>query len=166
MKTQIDQRHIVKFFVVSALCMVLGSIHGTLQVFPPIKQWLNLIGTPLTYPGRLIDPLAHAHLTVIGGLFIFAMGAMYMLTSLALNKEIYSKKLVDQSFWWTTIGMFFTYSTFMFFGVVEGFQMIENPAEVSNIHDYFPPIISLAGTTLSIGFIMFFTNIILSLRRS
>lgn len=161
-----ELKYLIKFYVISALCMVLGAVHGTLQVMPPFRHWLHLIGTPNDYPGRYIDPLAHAHLCVIGGVFIFAMGAIYHLIIDIKGRDIFSRRMVEHSFWWTTLGMFATYSTFMFFGIVEGYLLLNDPGAIPAIHVAFGPAISLSGIALSIGFLVFFLNVAGSLRRA
>ena len=62
-----DNQHLVKFTVASAFCFFVGTVHGVLQVIRPIRAWLDSIGSPYGGPGHMIDPLAHAHINVVGG---------------------------------------------------------------------------------------------------
>jgi len=72
--THAGDRYLVKFLMVSGLCFFIGTVHGVLQVTRPVRAWLDSIGSPYGGPGHLIDPLAHAHINVIGGVVIFIMG--------------------------------------------------------------------------------------------
>jgi cytochrome c oxidase cbb3-type subunit 1 len=146
--------------------MFLGALHGSIQVISPVRNWLEDIGSPLTGPGRMIDPLAHAHLTVIGGVIIFAVGAIYYLISRHSEHEIYSKAMLEHSYWWITLGMFGTYGSFMFFGIAEGNFLHTQPDKVEAIHAYYGPVLSIAGSVMSIGFLIFFINIVLTVKRN
>ena len=165
MQQRPDFDRLIKFFITSAACMLLGAVHGSLQVYSPIRQWLSAIGSPMNSPGRLIDPLAHAHLTVIGGIIIFTMGAMYYLLSRITGNTIYSRAMVEHSYWWTTLGMFATYGGFMFFGIVEGRMLLARQEGIEQVHMYYGPFLTTAGTVMSIGFLIFFMNLILTLRK-
>ncbi|OGT21720.1 MAG: hypothetical protein A2V90_04100 [Gammaproteobacteria bacterium RBG_16_57_12] len=157
-------KSLIKFYLTSAACMFLGAVHGSLQVVTPIREWLSAIGSPLTGPGRMIDPLAHAHLTVIGGVIIFAMGAIYYLGAHISGHAIYSRKMLEHSFWWTTLGMFGTYGSFMFFGITEGHLLLTQPEQIEAVHVYYGPTLSVAGTAMSTGFLIFFINLVLTVR--
>jgi len=69
--------HLIKFLLVSTISFFVGAMHGLLQVIPSVRTWLDSIGSPYGGPGHMIDPLAHAHINLIGGLVILAMGTMY-----------------------------------------------------------------------------------------
>ena len=163
MQHQAEYKYLIKFYITSAVCMFLGAVHGSLQVVTPIRHWLIDIGSPLSGPGRMIDPLAHAHLTVIGGVFIFAMGAMYYLVSHTTGHAIYSRKMLTHSYWWTTLGMFGTYGSFMFFGIVEGQMLLAEQHDMADaLHAYYGPVLSVVGTIMSIGFLTFLINLLLT----
>ena len=66
-------RHLLKFLLLSAFSFFVGTIHGMLQVMPPIRAWLDSIGSPYGGPGHMIDPLAHAHMNLVGGVVLLAM---------------------------------------------------------------------------------------------
>jgi hypothetical protein len=52
-------RHLLKFLLLSAFSFFVGTIHGMLQVMPPIRAWLDSIGSPYGGPGRPVSPCAH-----------------------------------------------------------------------------------------------------------
>lgn len=150
---------LVKFLVTSAACLCLGTIHGVLQITEPIRSWLASIGTPLTNPGHLIDPLAHAHINIVGGLVIFMMGVMYYVLPRMSGKAIYSERLVEHTYWWTTLGVASFYSTLMTFGIWEGLLMHTDPVAQASLHRFYGPVVSVAATILAAGFAIFFYNV-------
>jgi len=170
MNTQpIDNRHLLKFIATSAFCFFVGTVHGVLQVIHPIRAWLDSIGSPYGGPGHMIDPLAHAHINVVGGVVIFIMGVSYYVIPKIANISIYSKKLINHTYWWTTIGIAGFYTTLLTFGILEGRAMLSNPNNddaVQAIHQYYGPTISTVATIMGIGFWVYFANIYLTIRKS
>ena len=67
------EKRLLKFLLTSAACLFVGTVHGVLQVIRPVRAWLDSIGSPYGGPGHMIDPLAHAHINVIGGVVILLM---------------------------------------------------------------------------------------------
>jgi len=164
-----DTRYLLKFILASAFCFFVGTVHGVLQVMQPIRGWLDSIGSPYGGPGHMIDPLAHAHINVIGGVVIFIMGASYFLIPQMSNIHIYSKKLVNHTFWWTLLGIFGFYSTLMVFGVLEGQALLANPGNpdaVEAIHRYYGPVIGTVSTGMGMGFWIYFYNIFMTIKHS
>ena len=66
-----NNQHLIKFLIASMLFFFAGSIHGVVQLMPEVRAWLDSIGSPYGGPGHLIDPLAHAHINLIGGVMMF-----------------------------------------------------------------------------------------------
>ena len=166
MRSDTEHSHLVKFLVVSAVSFFIGAIHGMLQVMPPIRAWLDSIGSPYGGPGHMIDPLAHAHMNLVGGVVILAMGTSYYLLPIFSRRAIYSLRLVDQSLWWTAIGQFYFYITLIVFGTLEGNALLNDPQELPHIHHYYGPIIAGSGIMMATGFCIYLINIILSLTKS
>src|SRR5487761_2467016 len=90
MSPNILHRYLLKFFILSALSFFIGTIHGMLQVMPPIRAWLDSIGSPYGGPGHMIDPLAHAHMNLVVGVVLLAMGVTFYLLPIFTGKKIYS----------------------------------------------------------------------------
>lgn len=160
--------YLVKFIVTSAFCFFVGTVHGVLQVMRPIRAWLDSIGSPYGGPGHMIDPLAHAHINVVGGVVIFIMGASYYLIPKMAGLPIYSRKLIEHTYWWTTLGIAGFYSTLMIFGILEGQALLANPNDstaIEAIHQYYGPTISLVATVMGIGFWVYFANIFLTVKQ-
>jgi heme/copper-type cytochrome/quinol oxidase subunit 1 len=166
MQSNTEHRYLVKYLVVSSLCFFVGTVHGVLQVIHPIRAWLDSIGSPYGGPGHLIDPLAHAHINVVGGVVIFLMGASYYLLPKMSGVAIYSRRMVEHTFWWTSIGIAGFYLTLMVFGILEGRALLSGvPGEVEAIHHYYGMIISVVSSVMGIGFWVYFANVFLTFRR-
>lgn len=164
-RTHSENRNLVKYLVVSSFCFFIGTVHGVLQVIRPVRAWLDSIGSPYGGPGHLIDPLAHAHINVVGGVVIFLMGASYYLLPKMGGVAIYSRRLIEHSFWWTTLGIAGFYSTLMIFGILEGRALLEDPNLVDDIHQYYGPVIAVVSSVMGIGFWVYFANIFLTFRK-
>ena len=160
-----DSRHLIKYLVVSSLYFFIGTVHGVVQILRPVRAWLDSIGSPYGGPGHLIDPLAHAHINVVGGVVIFLMGASYYLLPKMGNVTIYSRRMVEHTFWWTTIGIAGFYSTLMTFGILEGNALLNDPHSVETVHKYYGPVIAIVSTVMGIGFWVYFANIFLTFRK-
>ena len=66
---------ILRFVVMSAIHLLIGTVQGVMQTFPGIAQWLREAGPA----GHMIDPLAHAHINLVGGVTMGMMGIFYYL---------------------------------------------------------------------------------------
>ena len=158
--------HLIKFLLVSAVSFFIGAIHGMLQVMPPIRAWLDSIGSPYGGPGHMIDPLAHAHMNLGGGVVILSMGTSYYLLPIFSGKAIYSLRLVNHSLWWTALGQFYFYITLIVFGILEGNALLDDPQLLPHIHQYYGPIIASSGIMMATGFCIYLVNILLTLLQS
>lgn len=158
-------RHpLIKFVVASAAFLFVGTVHGVLQVIHPIRAWLDSIGSPYGGPGHMIDPLAHAHINMVGGVVLLTMGISYYLLPVLTQRPLYSQRLVEHTFRWTTLGVCGFYTTLMVFGIWEGNLSLTNPGAVAAVHSYYPPVIALVSTAMGIGFWCYFANIFLTMR--
>ncbi len=156
-------RSLVKFLVVSALSLFIGTMHGMLQVMPPIRAWLDSIGSPYGGPGHMIDPLAHAHINLVGGVVMLVMGVTYYLLPIVSGRSIYSLRLVQHSFWLMTLGVFSFYAVQMLFGIWEGHLMFRDPAAWHAVHHWYGRLVAVAATIMAAGFMAYFANVALTM---
>ena len=155
-----EEKSLVKFLLTSVFFFFIGTLHGVLQIQPPIRSWLDSIGSPYGGPGHMIDPLAHAHINLVGGVVLLCMAMTYYLLPKLSGQVIYSQRLVNHTYWWTTIGICGFYSTLMAFGIIEGNLLLQDNTERMNeVHNIYSPIIAFVSTVMGIGFWIFFTNI-------
>lgn len=166
MTVSTDDRYLLKFIFVSTTAFFIGSIHGVLQLVPPIRAWLDSIGSPYGGPGHMIDPLAHAHINLIGGVTVLAMAITYFLLPRVSGKPVFSMRLANLSFWWTIIGVASFYSVLMIFGVWEGILLLENSPKLEEVHAVYGPLVSVAATVMGIGLWMWLANVLLSIREA
>ncbi|MBI5919951.1 MAG: cbb3-type cytochrome c oxidase subunit I [Nitrosomonadales bacterium] len=158
-----EHPYLVKFVLMSAASFFVGAMHGMLQVIPAVRLWLDSIGSPFGGPGHMIDPLAHAHLNLVGGVVILAMGISYYLLPIFSGKPIYSQRLINHSFWWTSMGVFFFYTTLIIFGVWEGNLLLSNSPDQIVVHGYYGPVVAGSGIVMATGFGVYMLNIALTL---
>jgi len=156
-------RSLVKFLAVSALSLFIGTIHGMLQVVPPIRAWLDSIGSPYGGPGHMIDPLAHAHINLVGGVVMLVMGVTYYLLPILSGRTIYSLRLVQHSFWLMALGVFSFYAVQMLFGGWEGYLMFHDPAAMRAVHRWYGRLVAVAATVMAAGFAAYFVNVALTM---
>jgi len=154
--------NLVKFLVTSAACLFIGTVQGAVQVMEPIRSWLVSIGAPNSNPGHLIDPLAHAHINLIGGVVLFIVAMIYYHLPKMSGKKIYSEKLIDHTYYWITVGIVSFYTTLISFGIIEGNLLLQNPEEQARVHAYYGPVVSVCATIMTIGYGCFFVNIAMS----
>ena len=162
MQSPSEYRYLIKFLVASATFFFIGTVHGVLQVLPPIRAYLDSIGSPMSGPGHMIDPLAHAHINVVGGLVMLGMGVTYYLMPVISGIPMRSRRLVDYSFWGVSIGVSAFYILLLIFGIVEGNLLLTDPKVVPEVHRYYAPVISVASSIMGIGFWMYFANVFLT----
>ncbi len=111
----------------------------------------------------MIDPLAHAHINVVGGVVLLCMAVTYYLFQAISGKPVYSQRLVNHSFWWTVVGITGFYSTLLYFGIREGqYLLMGNSLAADQLHAYYGPIIATVSTIMGVGFWVFFTNVFLT----
>jgi cbb3-type cytochrome oxidase subunit 1 len=156
-------RHLLKFLLLSAFSFFVGTIHGMLQVMPPIRAWLDSIGSPYGGPGHMIDPLAHAHMNLVGGVVLLAMCVTFYLLPIFSERKIYSIKLVQHTFWWVSIGVYSFYIILITFGIWEGLLLHSHPQEVASVHHYYSFAVAISGTVMAVGFCTFLANVILTM---
>jgi cytochrome c oxidase cbb3-type subunit 1 len=162
-----EERRLLKFIVASGMFLFIGTVHGVAQIQRPVREWLDAIGSPYGGPGHMIDPLAHAHINVIGGVVLLLMAVSYFLMPRISGKRLFSYKLVDHTFWWTALGIAGFYSTLMFFGIWEGTLMLEDKIEeMERVHStYYVPLIATVSTVMGMGFWIYFFNLFATYKR-
>lgn len=159
-----EHRYLVKFLIMSVISFFIGTVHGLLQVIPSVRAWLDSIGSPYGGPGHMIDPLAHAHINLVGGVTILGMAVTYYMLPKITGKHIHSHRMAEHSFWWTTIGVSCFYTALIIFGIIEGNLFLTDPAQIPSIHRYYGPVISVSASILAVGFWVYLANVMLTLK--
>ena len=159
-----EHRYLIKFLVTSAIAFFIGTLHGLLQVLPPVRAWLDSIGSPYGGPGHMIDPLAHAHINLIGGVTMLGMAVTYYMLPAITGRPLHSLRMAEHSYWWTILGVGSFYVLLLIFGGVEGYYWLHDPSVVPAIHRFYGPMISIASSVLAIGFWVYLANVLLTVR--
>jgi len=155
-----EERDLIKFLLASVAFFFIGTVHGVLQIQPSIRTWLDSIGSPFGGPGHMIDPLAHAHINVVGGVVILCMAVTYYLLPKLSGQALFSRRLVNHTYWWTILGITGFYSTLMVFGFIEGNLLLQGEnARMAEVHRIYTPIIAVVSTIMGVGFWVFFINV-------
>ncbi len=158
----IDTTMVLRFLVLSVAHLFIGTVQGVVQTFPEVAQWIREAGPA----GHLIDPLAHAHINLVGGVTMAIMGIFYYLLPKLLKRPVFSALLSNTSFWFSTLGVLGFFCSLVYLGIVEG-TMIHNGmtygqalAAVGPMHHIL--IISTAFM-MGFGYWFFIANIILTI---
>ena len=114
----------------------------------------------------MIDPLAHAHMNLVGGVVLLAMGVTFYLLPIFTGKKIYSIRLVDHTFWWVSMGVYSFYIIQMVFGIWEGLLMHSAPEQISAAHRFYGPVMAISGSTMLVGFCTYLANVLLTITAS
>lgn len=157
-----NNKMIIMFMVMSVIHLFVGTIQGVIQTFPSAAQWIREAGPA----GHLIDPLAHAHINLVGGVTMGMMGLFYYVIPKILMRPIYSRILAIGSFWFSTIGVIGFFSTLVIFGLIEGNMVLSGMSygqalqTVGPIHHIM--IVSFAFL-MGFGYWAFIINILLTI---
>ena len=113
--TAYDQQ-IPRYFIAAAVAVVLGSVHILVKNIPGFWNWLWEAG----YGGHLFRDLSNSHIIIVGGGTVLLTGLTWYLLPRITNRPLYSKTLASASFWFTLIGVFGFYLSWLVLGLVEG----------------------------------------------
>ena len=140
---------VLRFLVLSVVHLFIGTVQGVLQTFPGIAQWIREAGPA----GHLIDPLAHAHINLVGGVTMGMMGLIYYVLPKVLGKDVYSPVLAGASFWLSTVGVLGFFCSLVALGIVEG-NMIHAGMTYAEALDVVGPVhhILIITTAFLMGF--------------
>ncbi len=155
---------LAKFFVVSATGLLFGTIQGVYQVLPWSLDWLRATGDA----GKLIDPMSHTHMNLVGGVSVGIAGLLYFFLPKMLDRPIYSMKLALFSFWFMVVGVFSFYVTAVSLGYIEG-SMVLTGMTAQQAQDsvgfWHTGLLAVTASIMGIGFWAFIANILLTLRQ-
>jgi len=154
-------KHIVRFFVLAVVNLFIGTMLGVGQTFPGFAQWLRESGPA----GHLIDPLAHAHINLVGGVTVGMMGLFYYVLPKLIHRPIYSLALAKLSFWFSMIGVGIFFTSLVVLGVIEG-NMIHTGMTYAQALEAVGPMhhimIITGAMIMGFGYWTYITNILLT----
>ena len=121
----------MKFLVVGAGGLFLGTVQGVYQVLPWSVDWLHRAGEA----GRLIDPAAHAHINLVGGVAMAIAGFVYYFLPRVTGRPIYSRRLADASFYIAAVGVLAFWLGLIVLAFVEGNMIIDQGIDFQEAKD-------------------------------
>lgn len=152
---------VLRFMVVSVTNLLIGTMLGVMQTFPGFAQWLRGAGAA----GHLIDPLAHAHINLVGGVTMGMMGLFYYVLPKVWPRPIWSATLSEVSFWLSTIGVGAFFSSLVILGVIEG-NMVHAGMTYAQAREAVGPIhhilIVTSAMLMGFGYWTFIANVFLT----
>ncbi len=156
------RRHVLRFFVLSVFNLFIGTLLGVMQTFPGLAQLIRESGPA----GHLIDPLAHAHINLVGGVTVGMMGLFYYVLPKLVNRPIYSQTLATMSFWFSMIGVFVFFTSLVVLGIIEG-NMIHSGMTYAQALEAVGPIhhimIITGAMLMGFGYWTYISNILLTI---
>jgi cytochrome c oxidase cbb3-type subunit 1 len=136
-------------------------VQGVLQTLPAVSQWLRAAGQA----GHLIDPLAHAHVNLVGGVTMGMMGLFYYVLPRVLGRPVCSAVLGQASFWFSTLGVAIFFGSLVLLGLIEG-NMVHRGMTYAQALEAVGPIhhvlIITGALPMGLGYWTFITNIFLT----
>lgn len=156
-----EGRVVLRFLVLSVVHLFIGTVQGVIQTFPGVAQWLREAGPA----GHLIDPLAHAHINLVGGVTMGMMGLIYHVLPGLTGRDVYSPALAGASFWLSTVGVLGFFFSLVGLGIVEG-NMIHGGMTNAEALDAVGPIhhvlIITTAFLMGFGYWAFISNVLLT----
>ena len=163
-RTRADATIILRFLVLSVIHLLIGTVQGVLQTFPAIAQWLREAGPA----GHLIDPLAHAHINLVGGVTMGMMGLIYYVLPGLAGRDVYSPVLAGASFWLSTVGVLGFFLSLVGLGIAEG-NMVHAGMTYSEALEAVGPVhhilIVTAAFLMGFGYWTFIVNVLMTVMR-
>lgn len=152
---------VLAFLVMSVTHLFIGTVQGVLQTLPGVSQWLRAAGQA----GHLIDPLAHAHINLVGGVTMGMMGLFYYVLPRLLGRAIASPLLSHVSFWFSTLGVAIFFGSLVILGLIEG-NMVHRGMTYAQALEAVGPVhhvlIITGAMLMGLGYWTFITNVFLT----
>lgn len=158
-------RLVVHFLVWAALFFLIGTAQGVVQVMPDVRRWIMSTGGA----GHLIDPLAHAHVNLVGGVVMIAIGASYYLLPRVLSRPLWSARLARLSLIGMAVGVLMWYLSMVALGLAEGRMMLAQGLSFFDAKAAMQPWHTLGfvipATVMGLGHWLYIANVFLTVLR-
>lgn len=163
--TQGTDRLVAHFLVWAATFFLVGTVQGVVQVTPDVRRWIMSTGGA----GHLIDPLAHAHVNLVGGVVMVAIGVTYYLLPRVLSRPMCSGRLSRISLVGMAAGVSMWYLSMVTLGLIEGNMMLRGGMAFHDAKAAMQPWHTLGfvvpATVMGIGHWLFIANVYLTVLR-
>lgn len=156
---------VVRFLVWGVTFLFVGTIQGVVQVMPDIRRWIFSTGGA----GHMIDPLAHAHVNLVGGVVMVVIAVCYYLLPRTLKRPVYSRRLARLSLWGMAVGVSMWYLSMVTLGYLEGSMMLAQGIGFHEAKAAYQPWHALGfvvpATVMGIGHWLFIANVYLTVAK-
>ncbi len=156
---------VVRFLVWGVTFFLVGTMQGVIQVMPDVRRWIMSTGGA----GHMIDPLAHAHVNLVGGVVMIAIAVCYYILPRALGRPLYSMRLARLSLWGMAIGVSAWYLSMVTLGLIEGQMMLREGIGFFEAKEALQPWHALGfvipATIMGIGHWIFIANVYLTVAK-
>ncbi|MFQ5508120.1 MAG: cbb3-type cytochrome c oxidase subunit I [Leptospirillia bacterium] len=160
--TESSDSRVVWFVVWGTLFLLVGTVQGVIQVMPEVRRWIFSTGAA----GHMIDPLAHAHVNLVGGVVMIAIAAAYYILPRALGRPLFSMRMARLSLYGMAIGVSAWYLSMVTLGLIEGNMMLTQGIGFHEAKDAMQPWHTLGfvlpASIMGIGHWIFIANILLT----
>jgi hypothetical protein len=154
--------YLIKFSLVSAGALFIGTVQGVIQVLPKNADWIHLAGKF----GQYVDPISHAHVNLVTGMMV-SLGAflVYFGPRMGLRLPAASLKHWGNLLFWVLVpGSLAFYLAFLLLGLVlggavNGYGGIQAPQWVPLLSQNLRLILAAAGSFMLAGFWIYFVLI-------
>ncbi len=155
--------YLVKFALVSALALFVGTVQGVMQVMPDNADWLH---SALKF-GEYVDPISHAHINLVTGMVV-SLGAFLAYFSTRTGGVAIAREQANRLFWILVPGSLVFYLAFLIVGLVMGYDLVgygglEVPQLVPFVAASSRFWLALGGTLMLLGFWYYFYLIVRAL---
>ena len=154
---QVASNPIIKFMILASTFYMFSTLEGPIQAIKSVNALAHFTDW---IPG-------HVHDGTLGWVGFMIMGSLFHMAPRMFNREIYSKKLMENQFWIQTLGVVLYFSSMWIAGITQG--MMWRAADdygslqysfidtVTNLFPYFV-IRAVGGLLYLVGFFMFVYN--------
>ena len=142
--------HLLKFFAIGAIGLLIGTVQGVIQVLPDNEAWLHAAGAA----GAYIDPIAHAHVNLVTGTLSLVAGLLFWFSTRRVVRPA-QRRAENLVFWTIVPGGLAFYATFMILGWVEGHLITDAgltfAQAVDRLGPWHPVPLIIAGSLTVVG---------------
>ena len=145
----------LRFIVFGFINYILVSIQGTFQAFRDMNLYLHYSQWPVM----------HSHLALYGSFAITIMGIMYFLVPRLSGRKLWSKKLMDVSWWLTLLGFIIFMAGMMLAGLVVNASWFTHQTVVQALPMLTPYLIvrAIGGGIVVVSAFLFAIDIIMTI---
>ena len=145
----------LRFIIFGFICYILVSIQGTFQALRDMNLYLHYSQWPVM----------HSHLALYGSFAITIMGLMFWLIPRITGKELWSKKLMDVTWWVTFLGFIVFMAGMMLAGLVADADWYTHMTIVQTLPTLTPYFIvrALGGGIVVVSAYLFAVDIIMTI---